>query len=92
MSFTRLAEEIFKHCKVLDDYIESEQMPEPSLELGDLSDFRFTEAFSPKIRASRQALLDMATTLHDLAAGPAAMLVWPALTVRKQPFPSSKGY
>ncbi|KPM36797.1 hypothetical protein AK830_g9769 [Neonectria ditissima] len=72
--------EISKHCEALDAYIASEQMPEPSLESGDPSDFRFIEATSPEIRASRQALLDMAETLHDLAAGPAAMLVWPALT------------
>lgn len=82
MSFTKLADEISRHCRDLDAYIASENLPRPSLDGDGPLEFPITASTPDGIKSSRTRLLDITQTLHDLVAGPAAMIVWPALTVR----------
>lgn len=84
MSFTKLGSEIQKHCMVLDAYIAAENLPMPSFDPSGPLEFPITSSTPKEVLESRQYVLDATRTLHDLTAGPAATLVWQALTVSNQ--------
>ncbi|TAQ90360.1 hypothetical protein B7494_g1301 [Chlorociboria aeruginascens] len=75
----KLADMISKQCKILDDYIASENLSEPFNSTGPL-EFPVTASTPKVIKSARSGLLHATKTLHDLTARPAAMLVWPAFT------------
>ncbi|KAK0609952.1 O-methyltransferase-domain-containing protein [Bombardia bombarda] len=85
MSLSALAAEITKHAKILDSYIAVNNLPRPSFEVDGPLEFPICptihrdEAHN-QAQASRTALLDACQSLHDLTAGPAAAVAWPALT------------
>lgn len=90
MAFTALAREISKHCEVLDEFITNQKLEKPSFEDdGSLKAFiNCIDSADPdqvpnlgRVREARTRILDQTADLRDLVLGPAAMIVWPALTV-----------
>jgi len=87
MSFTALAQQITAHAEVLDSYIAAHGLPRPSFESdGPLDPFLILSNDSDpeeqqRLHQSRTLLIDACQTVSSLALGPAASVVWSALSV-----------
>jgi hypothetical protein len=84
-----LANAISAQCQILDDFVASQEklknLPfEPSFKNdGSLQTFIdcINSSGSDKVKEARTLLVDKTADLRDFVLGPAAMVVWPALTV-----------
>ncbi|EED12082.1 O-methyltransferase, putative [Talaromyces stipitatus ATCC 10500] len=80
MSLTALAEEITKHAKILDSYITTHNLPQPSFEADGPLDFPISsitgdDEESVQLQLSRTILLNACQALYNLTIGPAASVV-----------------
>jgi len=84
-TIVELAAEISKHAAVLNDYITTKNLPQPSFEKDGppISPIPKTES---SIEQSRVALIEASRAIHDLAMGPTESLLWTALAVSKKYF------
>ncbi|CCX11100.1 O-methyltransferase-domain-containing protein [Pyronema domesticum] len=73
-SLTQLAADVAKHAKILQDYIDANNLPQPAFDKDAPLDFPVPNGIPEQ--DSRIALLEAAKALHDLAVGPTSLVMW----------------
>jgi hypothetical protein len=78
-SLTELAADVAKHAKILQDYIDANNLPQPAFDKDAPLDFPVPNGIPEQ--DSRIALLEAAKALHDLAVGPTSLVMWAGMNV-----------
>lgn len=79
LTFSDYAAEITKHAKILDAYIEENDLPQPSFSQNGPLKFPVPNS-ALAAQASRTAIVEASKSLFSLAAGPTNAIAWPSLT------------